>query len=217
MRFDLLTLFPEIFNSYFQTSILKRAQEKKKINILAHDFREFTIDKHKTVDEKPYGGGVGMVLKIEPLYKCLKKIKAVPGQNHTRIILTSAKGKILTQQKLQEWSKLKRLVIICGHYEGVDERICNYIDEEVSLGKFVLTGGELASMVIVDGVTRLLPGVLGKDASSVEESYSAGYLEYPQYTRPEEFKGLKVPKILLSGDHQKIKFWREKQQKKVKN
>lgn len=217
MRFDLLTLFPDIFDSYFQTSILKRAQEKKKIKIYVHNFRDCTVDKHKTVDEKPYGGGVGMLLKIEPLYKCLQKIKAKKNTKDTKIILTSAKGKLLTQQELQTWSKLKRLVIICGHYEGVDERIKQYIDEEVSIGKYVLTGGELAGMVLVDGIARLLPGVLGKDASSVEESYSAGYLEYPQYTRPEEFKGLRVPKILLSGDHQKIKNWREKQQKKVKN
>ncbi len=211
MKFDLLTIFPDIFDSYLSASILKRAQAKKKIAIAIHNLRDYTIDRHRTVDDKPYGGGVGMVLKPEPIYKCLKKIKAVKGQKKERIIWLSAKGKILKQKDLQRWSKAERLILLCGHYEGVDERVKKFIDEEVSLGQYVLTGGELGALIIVDGVSRLLPGVLGKDESSQEESYSDGQTrEYPQYTRPEDFLGYKVPKILLSGNHQKISQWRQK-------
>lgn len=210
MRFDIVTIFPEIFNSYFNESILKRAQQNKKITIKVHDLRTYTSDKHRTVDDRPYGGGPGMVLKVEPIYKCLKKIR----KKNSRVLLMSAKGKILKQKKLQQLTKEKQVIIICGHYEGIDERVMKFVDEEVSIGGYVLTGGELPAMIMVDGIARLLPGVLGKDESSKEESYSdKKRKEYPQYTRPEAFKGLKVPKILLSGNHQKIQEWRDKKRK----
>ncbi len=207
MRFDLVTIFPKIFDSYFGESILKRAQENKKIKIKAHDLRVFSSDKHKNVDDKPYGGGVGMVMQVEPIAKCIKKVK----KKNSRVILLSAKGKVLKQKDFQRWTKYDQLVLVSGRYEGVDERVKKFIDEEVSIGEYVLTGGELGSMIIVDGVSRLLPGVLGKDESSKDESYSDGKtLEYPQYTRPEEYEGLKVPEVLLSGDHKKIAEWRDK-------
>ncbi len=207
MQFDLITIFPKIFESYFGESILKRAQEKKKIKIKAHDLRSFSSDKHKNVDDKPYGGGVGMVMQVEPIAKAIKKIK----KKNSRVILLSAKGKLVKQKDFKRWTKYDQLVLVSGRYEGVDERVKKFIDEEVSIGEYVLTGGELGSMIIVDGVSRLLPGVLGKDESSKDESYSDGKtLEYPQYTRPEDYKGLRVPKILLSGDHKKIEEWRDK-------
>lgn len=207
ISFDLITIFPEIFESYFKESILGRAQKNKKIKIKAHDLRPFSSDKHKNVDDKPYGGGVGMVMQVGPIAKAIKKIK----KKNSRVILLSAKGKVLKQKDFKRWTKYDQIVLISGRYEGVDERVRKFIDEEISIGEYVLTGGELGSMIIVDGVSRLLPGVLGKDESSQDESYSDGKTkEYPQYTRPEEYEGLKVPKVLLSGDHQKIKEWRDK-------
>ncbi|MBU0963851.1 tRNA (guanosine(37)-N1)-methyltransferase TrmD, partial [Patescibacteria group bacterium] len=219
MRFDVITIFPEIFNSYFNESIIKRARKKKKINIKIHDLRKYTSDKHKTVDDRPYGGGPGMVLKIEPLYKCLKAIKkksarggsATGGKSKT--ILLSAKGKTFNQTLASHYKNLDQLILICGHYEGVDERIKKYIDQEISIGNYVLTGGEVPAMVIVDSITRLIPGVLGDKNSPKDETFSKSkyYIEYPHYTRPENFKGQKVPEVLLSGNHSKIANWRQKQ------
>lgn len=190
---------------------MKRAVQKKKISLYTHDLRVFTNDKHRTVDDRPYGGGVGMVMKVEPIYKALK---ALPKSKKRRILLMSAKGKTFTQADAQRLSTYSQLVIVCPRYEGVDERVLEYIDEEVSIGNYVLTGGELPAMVVVDAVTRLLPGVLGKDESSVDESHSeAGVFEYPQYTRPEVFMKQQVPKELLSGNHKAIAAWRSKMRK----
>ena len=218
MTIHIITIFPEIFNSYFNESILKRAQKNKIIKIKIHDLRKWTTDKHKTVDDTPYGGGAGMILKIDSLYKTIKAIKK---KKKIKTILLSAKGKTWNQQAVKKYSKLDEVILICGRYEGVDERIINFIDEEISIGDYILTGGEIPAMAIVDSITRLLPGCLGNAKSAKDESHSRpGYLEYPQYTRPEIFKAgaktLRVPKILLSGNHQKIKEWQEKNSKKVK-
>lgn len=211
MRFDIITIFPRALDSYLGTSIVGRAIRKKKVAVYKHDLRSFTTDHHRTVDDKPYGGGVGMVMMVEPFAKALKKI--VPRRSSTtRTILLSARGRRFTQKDARTYAqKYKRLVFLCGRYEGVDERAGSLVDEELSIGDFVLTGGELGAMVVIDAVTRLLPGVLGKDASSRDESFSEGStLEYPQYTRPEAYKGMRVPKELLSGNHKKIAEWRRK-------
>ncbi|MCB9803044.1 tRNA (guanosine(37)-N1)-methyltransferase TrmD [Candidatus Nomurabacteria bacterium] len=219
MKFDLLTIFPECLDSYFSSSILARAQKNKLIEINTHDIREQAGNKHNTVDEPPYGGGPGMVLKIEPVYKTLKKIYKIKNKN-TQVILLTPRGETLTQTKVKELAKYKRLILIAGHYEAIDARIDNFIDQKISLGNFIMTGGELAAATLIDSVARLVPGVLGKAESLDDESFSEYNkktkefnIEYPQYTRPEEFKGLKVPEVLLSGNHQKIKEWREKQTK----
>lgn len=229
MRFDIITIFPKVFESYFNESIISRAQKMGAVEIKAHNLREFTADKHLTVDDTPYGGGAGMVLKLEPIFEalvslvgrsnlpCFRKAK----KPKTRIILFSAKGEKFTQKKAQDLAGYDRIVLICGRYEGVDERVAQYlVDEEISIGEYVLTGGEVPAMVVVDAVTRLLPGVLGNKESIVDESFSHdGYLEYPQYTKPELFapkRGVRwmVPETLLSGNHQKIKQWREEKSKK---
>ncbi|MDA3802988.1 MAG: tRNA (guanosine(37)-N1)-methyltransferase TrmD [Patescibacteria group bacterium] len=220
MKFNVITIFPEIINSYFQEGILKKAVDNKYIKINTINPRDFTTDKHQTVDDTPYGGGAGMLLKIDPLYKALKSIKAKKGLKTKKIVLLSASGKKWNQKKVKEYSKLKELTLISGRYEGVDERIKEFIDEEISIGDYVLTGGELAALTIIDSTTRLIPSVLGNNESIIEESHSQeGIGEYPQYTRPETFKignkRLTVPKILLSGDHKKIKEWRENKSKKL--
>lgn len=224
MTFDLLTIFPNIFNSYFQESILGRARKQGLIKINIHNLRDYTLDKHKTTDDVPYGGGPGMVMKIEPIYRALKDI--VPARilkeglkkekgKKSRIILLSTRGEVFTQKKGRELSPYKRLILICGRYEGVDQRVARYlVDEEISIGDFVLTGGELAAMIIVDAVSRLLPDVLGNKESLEEESFrKSREKEYPQYTRPAQFLNWKVPKVLLSGDHREIKEWRERNKK----
>lgn len=223
MRFEIITIFPEIFGSYFGESIIKRAQKSKLIDVRVHNLRNFTLDKHKTVDDTPYGGGVGMVLKVEPVYRAIKSIKK---RKKTRIILFSAKGKRYTQKDVRRLSKYDNLILVCGRYEGMDERVAEKIaDEEISIGDYVLTGGEIPAMVLVDSISRMIPGVLGNIKSSEGESHSKdGYLEYPQYTKPENFSpygrpavgrktNWKVPKILLSGNHEKIKEWRKKHSK----
>lgn len=228
MRFDILTIFPEAFESYFDQSILKKAQKKGLIRINIWDIRDFTDDPHKSTDDLPYGGGAGMIMKIEPLYKALKKVgrktKYIPKEEKAIILLSPCKN-IFNQQKAVEYSKFKQIVLICGRYEGFDERIKKFIDEEVSAGYFVLSGGELPAMMIVDAVSRLIKGVLGNTSSLDTESYnnaeSGGYiLEYPQYTRPASFKAgkeeMNVPEILLSGDHEKIREWRKKNTKLIK-
>jgi tRNA (guanine37-N1)-methyltransferase len=221
MTFHIITIFPNIFDSYFKESILNRAQEKKLIEIRIYNLRDFATDKHKTVDDTPYGGGAGMVFKIEPIWRCIQFLKSkVKGQKSkarkTRIILFSAKGKRYTQADAKRLARYENIIMICGRYEGVDERVAKYLaDEEISIGDFVLTGGEIPAMVVVDSVTRLLPGVLGNiDSSKIESHSSPNYLEYPQYTKPAEFQGWKVPRVLLSGNHKKIQAWREKQSKK---
>jgi tRNA (guanine37-N1)-methyltransferase len=219
MKFDIITIFPDIFNSYFSESILARAQKSKIIEIKIHNLRDYTTDKHKTTDDTPYGGGAGMVMKVEPIYRAISSIKKQETRNKkqkTRIILFSAKGKKYTQDDAKRLSKYGNLIFICGRYEGVDERVRKYlVDEEISIGEYVLTGGEIPAMVVADSVSRLLPGVLGNDESAKHESHSrAGYLEHPQYTKPEEFcvegESWKVPKVLLSGNHKEIEEWREK-------
>ncbi len=220
LRADVLTLFPEMFPGYLEASILGRAKAKRLLDVKVHQLREWTHDPRKTVDDKPYGGGPGMVMQIKPFHEALMSLKLrtkkggkTPAAKKTRIILTSAKGKLFTQADAQRLSKYDRLVFLCGRYEGVDERVAKKLtDEELSIGPYVMTGGELAALVMLDAVTRLRHGVLGKEASLEQESWSDGTTrEYPQYTRPENYLGWKVPKELLSGDHAKIAEWRKKQ------
>lgn len=197
------------------TSILGRAQRNRLLNVHLHDIRNVTTDRHRTVDDKPYGGGVGMVMMAEPMVRTLA---AIPTEKKCKVILLSAKGKRFDQSTARRYAKLDQLIFVCGRYEGVDERILKFVDDELSIGDFVLTGGELPAMVIADAVTRLLPGVLGKDESSIDESFAQpGQTEYPQYTRPEIFewegRAYRVPKVLLSGDHRLIAAWKRKHQK----
>lgn len=213
MQIDILTIFPQIFDSYFSESIIKRAKKKALLDIKVHDIRDFARDKHKTVDDRPYGGGPGMILKIEPMFRCLKSIKR---QKKSKVIILTPGGKTFDQKMARNLSKIDQLILICGRYEGFDERVMKFADLQISIGDYVLTGGEIPAMVMVDAVTRLIPGVLGNKDSTKEETFSQSkdYIEYPQYTRPEIFKGMKVPKVLLSGHHQKIKKWRAKYQKR---
>lgn len=215
MDFDILTLFPEIFPGVLETSILGRAREKGLLNVHVHQIRDHARDKHRTTDDLPYGGGPGMVMKPEPLFgawTAARERHATPA----RTILLSPQGRPLTQAWLEDTARRpERLILVCGRYEGIDERfIAECVDEEISLGDFVLTGGEIAAMALIDGLTRLVPGVLGNEQSSATESFSEaseGLLEGPQYTRPPEFRGRAVPEILLSGDHRKIAAWRRAQ------
>lgn len=209
MRFDIISIFPPLFDSFKNESLLKKAQDKKLISVAVHDPRMFTSDTHKTVDDKPYGGGPGMLLKIEPLVACLESIKR---SKRSRVILLSPAGKQFDQKRAAAFEKkYDQLVLICGRYEGVDARIKKFIDEELSVGPYVINGGEVAAMIVVEAVSRLIPGVIGNAASLAEESHGTeGLYEYPQYTRPEAFRGVKVPKVLLSGDHRAITAWRAK-------
>ncbi|HBB37513.1 MAG: tRNA (guanine-N(1)-)-methyltransferase, tRNA (guanine-N1-)-methyltransferase [Candidatus Moranbacteria bacterium GW2011_GWC1_45_18] len=248
MTFHIVTIFPKIFDSYFGESIVNRAQKKGKIKIKVHNPRDYAADKHKTVDDTPYGGGPGMIMKVEPIYKCLEKIKSeiknfskvrpfpssskalgIPqgqtlknssksnffGISQSRTLLFSAKGKEYTQADAKRLAKYENIIMICGRYEGVDERVAKHLaDEEISIGDYILTGGEIPAMAVVDSVTRLLPEVLGNKESATKESFSKkGYLEHPQYTRPAEFHGWKVPEVLLSGDHKEIEEWRKENAK----
>jgi tRNA (guanine37-N1)-methyltransferase len=213
LHFDILTIFPGMFKPVLNESILKRAQEKRRVRFTVHDLRRFTEDKHNKVDDRPFGGGPGMVLCAQPIVDAVKKIK---GKRKARVILMDARGNRLTQAHVKRFAKEKNIIIICGHYEGVDERaIAMCVDECVSIGDYVLTGGEVPAMVVVDAVTRLLPGVVGKDASLHEESFEAELLEYPHYTRPANFRGKKAPDVLLSGNHARIAAWRKEQALKV--
>ncbi|HHX58395.1 MAG TPA: tRNA (guanosine(37)-N1)-methyltransferase TrmD [Candidatus Moranbacteria bacterium] len=221
MTFHLITIFPEIFDSYLKEGILRRAQLKEKVVFKVYDLRDFTADKHRTVDDTPYGGGPGMVLKIEPIYKCLEEIKKEIKRDNSKakikILLTSAKGSQFNQAKAEEWKKLTDLIIICGRYEGVDERVAQkLVDQEISVGQYVLTGGELPALIIVDVVTRLVPDVLGNEESLSCESHSSeATSDYPVYTKPEVFNNWKVPKVLLSGNHGKISQWRKEQRRDI--
>lgn len=206
MRFDIVTIFPKMFESPLAESILKRAQEAKLIEIYRHDIRDFTIDVHRSVDDTPYGGGAGMVMRPEPLVKC---VESVPTIGKKCRILMTPQGEPLTQTIVKELATFDQLVLVCGRYEGVDERARKLVaDREISIGDYVLAGGEIPSMVIIDAVARLIPGVLGNETSLESESFEEGLLEYPQYTRPEVFRGEKVPDILLSGHHAEIAKWR---------
>lgn len=210
MTFDILTLFPGMFDGPLTESILKRAAESGLITVRCHNIRDYAVDKHRTADDAPYGGGTGMVMKVEPLAGCIEAAKAERPQS--KVILTSPRGRTFTQQIARDLAREPGLIIICGRYEGVDERVSDlYVDDEVSLGDFVLTGGELAAMVIVDAVSRFLPGVLGGAGAAQTDSFSDGLLEYPQYTRPHEFRGEAVPEMLLSGNHAEIVRWRRRQ------
>jgi tRNA (guanine37-N1)-methyltransferase len=230
MRFDIITLFPEIFEFYFNHSILKKAREKGIIKIKVHNLRDFTTDKHKTVDDKPFGGGRGMIVKLEPVFKVVSSLTKFKIQNskfkitnkNSKIILFTPRGKKFNQKMATEFAKLDRLVLICGRYEGVDERVAKYIaDECLSIGDYVLMGGELPALVFIEAVARLVPGVIGKSELLKERiTKEKGFREYPQYTRPEIFepkKGVKwrVPKVLLSGNHKKIEEWRKKHSKVI--
>jgi len=232
IKFEIITIFPEVFENYFNTSIIKRAKEKGLIEIKVHNLRKWAKDKHKTVDDRVYGGGPGMILKADVIYRAVKSLERSKNiKKGSKTILLTPAGKQFNQKIAQRYAKLKRIILICGRYEGVDARVEKFVDEKISIGPYVLTGGELPAMVIVDAVTRLIPGVIKKE-SLEEESFSfkkdklgighwdlGFYYEYPQYTRPAvlkirdksgQIKVLKVPKVLLSGNHQKIKEWREK-------
>lgn len=208
MKIDILTLFPNIFAGPLTESIIKRAQESKIVEINIHDLREYTKDKHRTADDKPYGGGVGMVLKPEPIFEAIDRLN----ETGAKLILMSPQGVKFSQSLAKDLSLEKNLVFICGHYEGVDERIRTGLKpQDISIGDYILTNGSLAAMVVIDAVVRLIPGVLGNPKSSLNESFSDGLLEYPQFTRPSEYRGMKVPFELLSGDHKMIEKWRRKQ------
>jgi tRNA (guanine37-N1)-methyltransferase len=210
IQFDVLTIFPSLFASPFSHSILKRGQDAGLISIRLHDIRDFAADKHRKTDDIPYGGGPGMIMKPEPVVAAIEAA-VQRGRKFLRIYF-SPQGRPLKQGHLASYLEYDQLILLCGRYEGVDERVIeHFIDEEVSIGDYVLTGGEFAAMVFVDAVSRLIPGVLGEEESLKDESFSGPYLEYPQYTRPPEFRGHKIPDILLSGDHAKIEAWRKEQ------
>lgn len=214
MRIDVLTIFPKMFDAVLGESIIKRAQKKGAVKINIIDLRAFSKDKHRKVDDKPFGGGPGMVMGADPFFEAVNYITAKgKGQRaRCKVVLMSPKGQTFNQGLAGKLSKQGHMILLCGHYEGIDERVREgLVDEEISIGDFVLTGGELAAMLIIDAVVRLLPGSLGNEGSSKEESFSKNLLEYPQYTRPANYKGMKVPDVLLSGDHKKIKQWRRKQ------
>ena len=221
MRFDVLTIFPEIIKDYCSKSILGKAQDKNLIKIIPHNFRDYTLDKRNHVDDSPYGGGPGMVLQVEPIYRNLEKLGLIKKgkkvlNKKTRILIMDPAGKKFDQNMAEKLAKnCDRLVFVCGRYEGFDERIYKFVDEKISVGDYVLAGGELPALTIIEAVSRLIPGVLGNKDSLKEETHNQLKItaEYPQYTRPENFKGLKVPKVLLSGNHKDIEEWRKSKQK----
>lgn len=219
MKISIITLFPEIFPKILDSSIIGRAQKKGLVEFEFINLRDFGLGTHKVVDDKPYGGGVGMVLKVDVLAKAVQSLHSKISNGKFKIILTSASGKTFTQSKAKELSKFDHLIIVCGHYEGVDQRfIDKYVDEEISIGDYVLTGGEIPALVLADSITRLIPGVIEKVEAIQKESFENNLLEYPQYTRPENFEGEKVPEVLLSGNHQEVEKWRqEKAIEKTKN
>ncbi len=211
MKIDILTLFPEMFTGPFDISIIKRAREKGLLHICVTNIRDFAHDKHRIVDDYPFGGGAGMVMKPEPIFEAVEFIRSRSSLERAKVVLLSPQGRVFNQAIAKELAREQHLIMICGHYEGIDDRVREkLVHEEISIGDFVLTGGELPAMVIVDAVSRLIPGVLGEAESYVNDSFYEGLLEYPQYTRPREFAGIKVPDVLLSGDHEKIRRWRRK-------
>ena len=212
MKIEVLSLFPRMFEVPLGESIIGRAKNNNIIDIDVLDIREFSDNKHKKVDDYPYGGGAGMVMQAQPLFKALESINA----KESRIIHMSPRGKTLDQSLSMDLSKENKIVIICGHYEGIDQRVIDYwVHDEISIGDYVLTGGELPAMVLIDSLVRLIPGVLSQEESFTEESFFSGLLEYPHYTRPREYRGMKVPDILLSGDHKKIEQWRKQEALKI--
>jgi len=206
MKIDIITIFPDFFSTFLNTSIVKRAIELKQIDIQTHQLRDYSHNKHRNIDDTPYGGGVGMLMQFPPFYDVIKALKT----QDAKVIMTSPQGSLFNQKKAIELSKEKHLIILCGHYEGIDARIEDLIDDEISIGDYVLTGGEVPAMIISDAVTRLIPGVIHED-SSEEDSLQNGWLKFPQYTKPEVYEGYQVPEILLSGHHQKIASWRQKE------
>ena len=208
MRIDILTLFPEMFEGVFSASILGRAQQSGRIDIHLHNIRDYTDNKHRKTDDYPFGGGAGLVMMVQPILDCMDAV--LKGEPAKRILLTP-RGRTLNQKIAKDLSSEGRLVLLCGHYEGVDERVMTAIDDEISIGDYVLTGGELPAMVLVDCISRLIPGVLGSEESASDESFSESLLEYPQYTRPASFRGMDVPEVLLNGHHAKIQAWRLEQ------
>ncbi len=212
MKIDVLTLFPEMFPGVLGSSILKRAKEIKAVSYRVVNFREYSDNKHQTVDDYPYGGGAGMVLKPQPIFDAVEDLTAHSESKEPRVILLCPQGGRFNQKKAEELARSEHLIFICGHYEGYDERIREHVvTDEISIGDFVLTGGELGAMVIIDSVVRLLPGVLGNEQSHIKDSFSTGLLEHPHYTRPAEFRDMKVPDVLLSGNHRLIDEWRAKE------
>ena len=207
MRIDVLSLFPEIFHGFLGGSIIKRAIQAGVADVRLHNFRQFSQDKHHTVDDAPFGGGPGMVLASDPIFRATERVREEVGESP--LLYLSPKGERLTQALVREIAAWPSLILLCGRYEGVDQRVIDHlVDREISAGDFVLSGGEVAAMVLVDAVVRLLPGALGDEASADEESFAEGLLEYPQYTRPAEYRGWRVPEVLLSGDHEAIRRWR---------
>lgn len=216
MKIDIISLFPEMFDGPLGHSILKRARDANLLTIDVTNPRDFALDKHRIVDDTPYGGGSGMVMKPDPLFYAVEHCKQLMPTSKRKVILTSPAGTPFTQQKAKELALFDQLIILCGHYEGIDDRIREHvIDESISIGDYVLTGGEIPAMVIADAVARMLPGVLGADDAAQHDSFYHGLLEYPQYTRPREFNGWEVPEVLLSGDHAKIDHWRRKQSLRI--
>lgn len=209
MRIDLVTLFPEFFTSPLQQSMLRRAQELEAVSFRVINLRDFAQDRHKVCDDRPFGGGPGMVLKIEPLVAAVRELKQEDPE--VWVILLSPQGRLFDQEKARELAERPHLALVCGHYEGVDDRLRFFIDEELSIGDYIVTGGEIPALAAMDAVTRLLPGVLGGEGAADEESFQTGLLEYPQYTRPRVFEGHEVPEILLSGDHAAIARWRRQE------
>ncbi|HKR15342.1 MAG TPA: tRNA (guanosine(37)-N1)-methyltransferase TrmD [Pyrinomonadaceae bacterium] len=214
LRFDIITIFPEFFREAIDCGIVRRARNARLVDIKAHDLRQWTTDKHHVVDDRPFGGGDGMILKPEPIFTAVESLTGAARKedftSETRVVLLSPQGQVFSQSLAQDLSQnASRVVLICGRYEGVDERVADaLVTDEISIGDYVLSGGEPAAMVVVDAVVRLLPGALGSDTSAVYESFSEGLLDYPQYTRPPEFKGMQVPEVLLSGNHAEIERWR---------
>ena len=212
LRIDVLTLFPRMFDSPFAESIVARARQAGRLELEVHDIRAHTSDKHHVADDTPYGGGAGMVLKPEPLTRAIRSARGADG----RVVLLSAQGRLFDQEAARRLASARHLVLVCGHYEGVDERVVESdVDEELSIGDYVLSGGELAALVVIDAVVRLLPGAVGNERSPLDESYASGLLEHPQYTRPEEFRGARVPDVLLGGDHAAIARWRRREALRV--
>lgn len=210
IRFDVLSIFPEMFASPFNVSIIKKAREKGLVEIHLHNIRDYALDKHRMTDDAPYGGGGGMVMKVEPVDRALAALK-IAGEE-ALVVLFTPQGERFTQRLAEELSSYSRIILICGHYEGVDERISQYlVDREISIGDFVMTGGELSAMVVIDTVSRLLPGVLGSVTAAVSDSFSTRLLEHPHYTRPAEYRGWQVPEVLLSGNHREIEQWRRRE------
>jgi len=212
MRIDILTLFPNMFSGPFAESIVKRAMDRNLISITIHNLRDWGSGKHKVVDDYPFGGGTGMVMKSEPLFEATEAIKAEGACSSAPVILLTPQGRVFNQRVAAELAALDQLILICGHYEGIDERVREHLaTDEISIGDYVLTGGELAAMVVVDAMVRQLPGVLGSEDSAKDDSHTSGLLEYPQYTRPRTYRGWEVPQVLLSGDHAQIAAWRREQ------